>query len=456
MTAPPPSSSPRFRELVAGRTPLLVALGAMVVGLCLLVVFAALLLRGGDVLEGEEPTPFPTSQGAVTTEVIVGGIVSGTPISLSLNAPTTLEIGAQAYAVRPEPVAADGSWEPELRDEQTAAWVYGTLINYVIGLADSGENRDMLEGLGPGATVYLVLRDGTRYSFAVTGRELVPTNRVDLFAQNFPGLTLILLGARGDERLVVRGDYVVDSAAGSSAPSGAGNQIELGQTAQLDNLRLSVTGATSLFDRPEAQPGFIFYLVDMQLDNAGTDALELSQLRFALRDDLGNQYALNPQGSSLGTNPAPSGTLAPGESRAVSLAYQLPSGLASPTVTLLISREGGTGEVLVALPFAGGGAEAALTGAVSLQEAEVSEDGTTLTLFGQVSNSGAQPLIVSEADVSLTANGTVHLILSTNPAFPWTVAPAQTIPFTLSFQRPATPEAIFTLLNQPFQLTGLR
>ncbi|MDT8304941.1 MAG: DUF4352 domain-containing protein [Anaerolineae bacterium] len=455
MTAPPPSSSPRFRELVAGRTPLLVALGAIVVGLCLLVVFAALLLRGGDVLEGEEPTPFPTNPGAATAEVIVGGIVSGTPISLSLNAPATLEIGAQTYAVRPEPVAADGSWDPELRDEQTAAWIYGTLINYVIGLADTSNNRDMLEGLAPGATVYLILRDGTRHGFAITGREFVPTNRVDLFAQNFPGLTLILLGARGDERLVVRGDYVVDTAAGG-APSGAGNQIELGQTAQLDNLRLSVTGAASLFDRPEAPPGFIFYLVDMQLDNAGTEPLDLSQLRFALRDDLGNQYALNPQASGLGTNPPPSGTLAPGESRTASLAYQLPSGLASPTVTLLISREGGTGEILVTLPFAGGGTDAALTGAVSLQQAEVSEDGTTLSLFGQVSNSGTQPLIVGEGDVSLVANGTVHLILSTNPAFPWTIAPGGTVPFTLSFQRPAASEAIFTLLSQPFQLTGLR
>lgn len=455
MTAPPPSSPPRFRELVAGRTPLLVALGAIVVGLCLLVVFAALLLRGGDVLEGDEPTAFPTSPGsAVAPEVIVGGIVSGTPISLSVNAPTTLEIGAQTYGVRPEPVGADGSWDPELSDEQTAAWLYGTLINYVVGLADSGNNRDLLEGLAAGANVYLVLRDGTRYGFAITGREFVPTNRVDLFAQNFPGLTLLLVGGRGDERLVVRGDYVVDTTAGS-AP-GAGNQIELGQTAQLDNLRLSVTGATSLFDRPEAPPGFIFYLVDMQLDNAGTEVIDLAQLQFALRDDLGNQYALNPQGSSLGTNPAPGGTLGPGESRAVSLAYQLPRGLTSPTVTLLISRQGGTGQVLVTLPFAGGGAEAAQTGAVTLQQAEVSDDGTTLNLFGQISNSGTQPLIVSEDDVSLMADGTVHLILATNPAFPWTVGPGETIPYTLAFQRPATAEAIFTLLRHPFQLTGLR
>jgi hypothetical protein len=456
MTALPPSSSPRFRELVAGRTPLLVALGAIVVGVCLLVVFAALLLRGGDVLEGEEPTPFPTGEVSSSVDVIVGAIAGGTPISLSVNAPATLEIGAQAFAVRPEIIGPDGVWEPELGQDQSAVWVYGTLINYVIGLPDSGNNRAMLEGLAPGATISLVLRDGSRHGFAVTSRESVPTNRVDLFAQNLPGITLVLLRARGDERLVVRGDYVVDTSASSGAMPGAGSQVSLGETAQLDNLRLNVTGATSLFDRPEAPPGFIFYLVDLQLENIGTEAVDLGQLRFALRDDLGNQYALNPQGSELGNNPAPAGLLAAGESRLVSLAYQLPSGLTSPSVTLLIGREGGTGQVQVTLPFAGGGEEAMRASGVTLQNAEVSEDGTTLTLMGQVSNSGTQPLLVSEGNVSLVANGTVHLMLSTNPAFPWVVPPGQAIPFTVSFQRPAGAEAVFTLLNYPFQLTGLR
>lgn len=459
MTPLPPSGSPRFRELAAGRTPLLVAVGAILVGLCLLLVFAVLLLRGDDgldVVDGGDPTPFPTAAGPATTDVIVGGLAGGTPISLTVNAPTTLAIGAQTFGVRPEPVAADGTWAPELADNQTAAWVYGTLINYVLGLADSDENQALLEGLAAGSDIVLTLRDGTQHTFAVTSREFVPTNRSDLFAQNLPGITLVLLGARGDERLLVRGDYVVDTTAGSSAPGTAGNLVELGETAQLDNLRLTVTGATSLYDRPEAPAGFIFYLVDMQLENVGTEPVELAQLRFVLRDDLGNQYALNPQGGNLGNNPPPSGTLAPGESRLTSLAYQLPSGLTSPAVSLLISREGGTGQVQVTLPFAGAGAEAAGSASVAVQDAQVSDDGTTITLLGQVTNNGSQPLLVNETDVSLAANGTVHLILATNPAFPWVVPPGQTAPFTLSFQRPVGPEAVFTLLSRPFQLSGLR
>jgi hypothetical protein len=445
--------------MFAGRTPLLVAGGAILIGLCLLVVFAVLLLRGGDdlnIVDGDEPTPFPTTAAAATSDVIVGGLAGGTPISLTVNAPTSLIIGAQTFAVRAEVVGADGAWEPELGDDQTAVWVYGTLINYVLGLPDNDDSRELLEGLPPGSEIYLTLRDGAQHTFAVTSREFVPTNRSDLFSQNLPGITLVLLGAGGDERLLVRGDYVVDTTAGSGGSPGAGNQVELGETAQLDNLRLNVSGATSLYDRPEAPAGFIFYLIDMQLENVGTEALDLSQLRFVLRDDLGNQYALNPQGSNLGNNPPPAGMLAPGESREASMAYQLPSGLTSPAVTLLISREGGTGQVQVTLPFAGGGEEAAQLAAIALQDAEVSEDGTTVTLLGQVTNNGSQPLLVNETDVSLVADGTVHLILATNPAFPWVIPPGQTVPFTLAFQRPAAAEAVFTLLSRPFQLGGLR
>ncbi len=459
MTPLPPSGSSRIRELTAGRTPLLIAVGAILVGLCLLLIFAVLLLRdrdGLDVVDGSDPTPFPTAAVSATTEVIVGGLAGSTPISLTLNAPSTLTIGTHSFAIRPEPVAADGAWNPELGDNQSAAWVYGTLINYVLGLAGSDENQEMLESLAAGSEIVLTLRDGTQHTFAVTSREFVPTNRSDLFAQNLPGITLVLLGAAGNERLLVRGDYVVDTTAGGAAPPSAGNQVELGEIAQLDNLRLTVTGATSLYDRPEAPVGFIFYLVDMQLENAGTEALELGQLRFVLRDDLGNQYALNPLGGNLGNNPPPTGTLAPGESRLASLAYQLPSGLTSPTVSLLISREGGTGQVQVTLPFAGAGVAAAEAAAIALQDAQVSDDGTTVTLMGQVTNNGSQPLLVNETDLSLVANGTVHLILATNPAFPWVVPPGQTVPYTVSFQRPAGAEAIFTLLSRPFQLSGLR
>ena len=76
--------------------------------------------------------------------------------------------------------------------------------------------------------------------------------------------------------------------------------------------------------------------------------------------------------------------------------------------------------------------------------------------MGQITNLGDKELIVDVGDLSLTSQGTVFLMLSVNPAFPWRVGAGQTIQFLVTFQRPLADTAIFTVLNQSFQLTGLR
>lgn len=454
MTDPQPDPY-SVRDILANR-PLMLAFGAILLGLCLLVVFAVLLLRGDGLVQGNaDPTPFPSDESGAESDVIITGISGSTAISLSLNAPTTLQVGTQTFNVRPEPVGQDGQWEPDIEEAQTAQWVYGSLINYIIGLPNNDDNRELLETLGAGDEVQLTLRDGTQHRFAVTNREYISRERTDVYNQNMPGITLILVGDRGDERLVVQGDYVVDTSSAAGGGETAGSTVELGETAQLGNLRVTVTDATALFDRPEAPPGFIFYIVNFELQNTGAEPVDLSRLSFVLTDNLGNQYAMNPQVAQAGTNPAPAGVLNAGEVRQASTGYQIPSGLTSPTLLWRVNREGATGEIQVSLPFAESSA-AAGQATVNLQGAEISEDGTSLVLTGQVTNNGTQPLVVSEANVRLMSNGTVHLMLSTNPAFPWAVPPGQTVPFSLSFQRPSTAQAEFTILNYPFQLSGLR
>ena len=453
----PSGSSASFRELFGERAPLFLALIAVVIGLCLLCVFAVLLVRGdgvSGVVDGDEPTPFP-SPVAGQNDVIIAGISGSTPISLPLTIPSTLRVGGETFTVRPEPVGEDGVWDPDVAEQDTALWVYGSLINYIVGLPDTGDNRELLENLGAGDEIQLVLRSGNPLTFSVTNREVVANNRTDVFAQNTPGITLILLRASGDERLVVQGDYVVDPTAGG-ADGGPGNVVELGETAQLDNLRLTVSGASSLFDQPGAPSGFAFYLVDFQVQNVGAQPLDLSTMSFVLMDDLGNQYARSGQASQLGAHPPPSGTLLPDESRQATAGYQIPVGLSSPTLTWVAGREGSGSQVRVTIPFAGGTDDAGLNAIINLQNAEISADGTSLNVVGEIANNGEQPLVVRESQVSLTSNGTVHLMLSTSPAFPWVVPPGQAVPFSVSFQRPAGNQAILTLLNQPFQLSGLR
>jgi len=66
-------------------------------------------------------------------------------------------------------------------------------------------------------------------------------------------------------------------------------------------------------------------------------------------------------------------------------------------------------------------------------------------------------LLIDVGEVSLTnSTGTIFQLLSTNPGFPWSVPPGQTLLYGVTFQRPIGSEAIFTIDGQSFQITGLR
>ncbi|HZD11690.1 MAG TPA: DUF4352 domain-containing protein [Candidatus Binatia bacterium] len=456
MSETPPASKYSLRDVTENR-PLLLALGIAVAGLCLLLVFVILLIRGdGEAGIVGGPTPFPTPVVGGANDVIIAGISGAGTVSLTVNAPTAMNVAGESFTVRAEPVGSDGNWDPDVEDANTAVWVYGTVVNYIVGLPDDQAKRDLLESLSPGNEVTLTLGDGQTLPFAVTNREVIGANRSDVFAQNMPGLTLILLRARGDERLVVQADYIADTTAVSNGGGSGGGVVELGEPAQLGNVRVTVEEATALYDRPEAPPGFNFYVIDFQLENVGGEPIDLSRLRLVLSDDLGNQYATSAQASRFGAFPPVAGVLMPGESRQASVGYQIPAGLVSTMLIWTVAREGGTSQIQVRIPFAESEGDGATSAQVSLQKATVSEDGTGLQLSGQIANSGTQPLVVNESGVSLHSDGTVHLMLSTNPAFPWVVPPGETLPFSVSFQRPAEAQAVFTLLNQPFQLSGLR
>jgi len=95
---------------------------------------------------------------------------------------------------------------------------------------------------------------------------------------------------------------------------------------------------------------------------------------------------------------------------------------------------------------------------ISLQSVEVSEDRANLIMTGQITNNGGQPVVVAQSDVTLrTPDGASYLILSSNPPFPWTIPAGQTLLYVVTFQRPvAADSAVFTVLNQPFQLNNLQ
>jgi hypothetical protein len=434
---------------------LAVFVGIVILGVVALCLIAVLMLLSflGERGSTAQPTPFPTTSGGSLTNQgpIISGSDSTTTISVTLDIPVTLRVGGQTFNVQPQAVGADRAWAPDVA-EGTAVWVYGTVVNYVFGLADSADNEALLAGLDVGDEIQMVTQNGVTYTFSFHSRNEVPPNSQDVYTQQIPGTTLILVGEGDENRTVVNGRYVLaDAAANINA-----NTVELGEPVQLGDLQITVTGTAYDPSRPEAPAGFAFYRVDYEIQNVGLTAVDTTRLRFTLTDDLGNQYALSPLASQSGNFPTLSGFLNAGQSVQATAGYQIPLGLNSQSVQWAVTDTQSNAQIQVVIPFAGGSAAAAQT-SITLTDATISPDQITLLLEGQITNLGEQPVVITEQDISLrTADGAQFLLLSTNPPFPWTVPPGQTLQFFVTYQRPPTESFIFTVLNQPFQLSVVR
>ena len=458
MTPPEEHAPLTLSDRLQGRTGLVLALVAMGVGLLLVILFAVLLLRdngGSDALAGP-PTPAGGQLNPLTNDVVIVGLSDSTAISLTLDAPQTLQLPANSFNLQPQAVGLDGSWSPAAVGDQAGVWVYGTVVNYVIGIPDTPANRAALDTLTTEDEMILQTSGGSTLRFAFRSREVVPQNNSDVFAQNRPGVTILLYGSDNTtNRLIVRGRYIAASEQAEAGSSGGSGVVSLGQTGQVGNLQLTVTGATFQFDRPEAPAGFNFYLVDFQVENQGGTLLETGDLRIFLLDAYGNQYALNSLASQVGNNPPLPFQLNPGQAAQASTGFQIPNGLSSAQLTWVVEQPATGARLQVNIPFGEGPADNEV--AVGLQQAEVSPDGASILLFGTVTNTGSGQLVIEETDVRLNGDtGTVFLLFSTNPGFPWVIDPGQTLNYSVAFQRPESTSAVFSVLAWQFQLSGLR
>ncbi len=439
----------------SGRAPIIIAVLVTVGALILVCLFAYLLLApDGNPDEIVSTPPVDGEATPIANEQFSYEASSETGIiTVTLESPIFLNVAGEEFSVQSTTRVENGVWIPATQNEVTAAWAYGSVINYVFGVPNTSENEELMNSLVIGDEIVLQTRGGSTNTFAFNSREILDSDNEDVYAQNAPGVTLVLVENDPSEpRIVVRGRYVVSDNQG--VPEG-GRIVELGETAQLENLQITATGVTFLFDRPEIPPGFAFYLIDFQVQNIGTAAIDTTGLRLVLADDLGNLYALNPAAGQLGSYRLLTGQIAPGQTVAATAGYQIPSGLASINLNWTVSLDDPANFIQVRIPFkdVDDGGQNAI---VQVEQAQVSLDGTSVVLNGQITNLGEQPLVVNSNNITLGGDGSIYLMLSTNPAFPWVIGPGQTTQFLVTFQRPTGSTAVFRILNQPFELTGLR
>lgn len=449
------STSYKIKEKLSQQSPVVLgAIAFLVLIICLLIVALLATLRDRGVISGvPTPTPFKgnTEEVSVLTpafEVIgAGDIITGT-----VDIPSTLSFGGAAYSVEVDSVNLEGGWEPTVEGEDQSVWLFGTIVNYVFGLPNSTENKAAIEALDAGDEIKVSTQSGATFTFAFESRLPAEVSDLEIYEQRQPSITLILLEEGEQERLVVTGRFQLSS----SGTETEENVVSLGETAQLGDVQVTAVSTSYIVDRPEIGPGFAFFMVDFEVRNVGLTAFDSTKLDLTLIDDLGNRYAVNQVASQIGNYPPLTGFLNSNQSFVATAGYQIPINLSGNSLSWVVTRTDTGSQVYVLLPFAGRNTAVQGT-SVTLTRADVSPDLTSLILSGNVTNNGSQPITVTANDVSLTTeDGSVWLIQSTNPSFPWTIAPGQSITYFFTYQRPPMPTAIFRVLNQEFLLTGLQ
>jgi len=273
----------------------------------------------------------------------------------------------------------------------------------------------------------------------------------DIYTQQSPGATIILTGGSEEDRLVVKGRYVV-----SETDPYQANICQVGEMCQVGNMEIAVTGTAYDPSQGNAPTGFAYYRVDYQVENIGGSAIDTSNLQLSLTDELGNQYAMNPMASQSGNYPVLSGPLNVGQIIQATAGYQVPESLESGTVQWVITDISTGAQIQVVIDY-GGGDDAAQQTNISLLSATITDDQASLLLDGQITNLGSQQVVVTQQDLSLrTSDGASFLLLATNPELPWTIPPGQTLQFFVQYQNPQAETAVFTILNQSFQLNFVR
>ena len=401
----------------------------------LAVIALALLLARGDA-QTVDPTPTPAD-------------LSAWPVSMSITGKT--------FKIAPVAVS-DGRWRILSAGADSAEWIYGTVVNYVIGLYPTDETTALVDGLAEGDPITLDMNNGAELNFRMSGRQSVPTDAVaDLFQQSRPGITLVVLGEGGAERLVVTGLYDADREPPTIGEAGL---APVGAPVQLGNWRVTVLSARLATDVEPENPTQAYYYVDFTVEYLGADPISADTFDMKLIDGVRVQYIIDREISRGGANPPPGGPVAPRNPTPFTAGYRVPANVPGPALVWVFKpapdeAQSARFEVPIVKPTPTPAPNTQIT--AQINGASLNEDQTLIVISGGVGNPTKQQVTISQVDVSLNTPDNVFSDLrGVEPPFPWVIEPGQTMAFRLQFTRPPGFEAILRIVTLQFRLSGLR
>lgn len=401
--------------------------------------------RGTEVTPTGEPPVSPLLPTSVPPLLVDVG-----ENQVPLAVPTLLEIGGRSFSVQPSIPQADDPWAVGIGQPDTAVWLYGTVVNYVLGLQPTDENREMMENVQKGDPVTLRLSGGTRLTFVALSPREVPSGSGDLFEQIRPRLTLVLLDPT--TWTVLRADF---ETAVEPTPATGEVAVGVGRPVQVGDARVVVLEGHAERGGAGLAPGTMLYFVEVAIRNTGNASLVPDAFLMMLEDGVGNRYGPSPDAAGAGRNGPLPDVIGPGQEVEGSVAYLVPEDLAGPTLTWIFSPTP-TSELRArfSIPYAPPARPTVLP-EVTVLDAFLSEDGSTLLVEVELHNPGMEDFTVTKDDVSLSSSAGPGELRMAAPPFPWIIPGGESREVELQFARPGASTAIVTILGYTFEISGM-
>jgi hypothetical protein len=395
------------------------------------------------------PTPFASPAPAAGCGPV---IISSGDVQVTAPVPISLTVVGESFAVVAAAPEQEG-WTYPSDNSGSAAWVCGMVVNYALGLEPIPDNETLLNSLRPGDEIKLHLSDGTVLFFRFIERRETEANEAGVFEQSRPRLTLILEKGDGTWQ-VATADYATETE--PIAPTGE-RLAQPGELVHLGDLEFTVIEGHTEGSGLGLPPGTMYYLVELSIQNVGTEPLNADVFSMQLQDSAGNVYLLSPAAGVIGEHGPLGGQIGPGETVEGAAGYLVPETLAGPTLIWTFRPWPGSElQASVSIPYQGMEPEPpASAGRATVSIDDVFLDDDLLVIEGQVRNTGDGPLTLTVDDVVLSSSAGMGTLFVAAPPLPWTIEPGQTQFIELQYDKPDASTVLLTLAGHSFEIGGL-
>ena len=396
------------------------------------------------------PTSFvsPVMPPSAECQIVVGSDDAQATVSL----PSSLVVGEWSVAITPAVIQGSGQLYPSDYSD-TAVWVCGTVVNYIVALEPSSESDRLVTGLRPGDEIRMRLSSGADLVFRFSELLEVSAGDPGVLAQSHPQLTMIV---QADSRnwLVASADYVPEF---ETVSPPADTLTPLGQVALVGDARVMVEEGYAETEGAGLQAGTKYYLVEFSIENAGAEAINLSDFALQLQDAAGNWYSVSPEASALGKYGWLLTGIAPGSSARGTAGYVVPETMAGPYAIWSFADLDSEAQASFRIPSQASGMPPGLVRvSVAVTDVFLSRDGSVVVVEGALENVGDEPATVELGDISLTSSSGASELRLAAPPLPWAVQPGKTQVVELQFSKPDASAVLLSLLGYTFEIEGLK